>query len=417
MREIDRRAVVLGGEPVVAAEKRQGTEAGAHGGLPAAQIEGRADVTSLEGGRLGLLDPAWSTAASAAVVVEHRTRGCRRRRRTGSVDRRRPLRVPRSACWPAERRGAMSAAVAAMPLCHGSSIDSSACLPTVETFAAARSVRPSSSASWAAHRPGQPERGASAARSLSVDGLGRRVALRRRRGRPRRPSHAAQVTAGARTRGGIGARAGDSVLEPPVALRRRVRCATSTSPGCRPAAGRSVPSPRRDRPRPMRREVVELGGEAGEPPDLRPAVGPAPVDQRPLGQPGVVGGVAVPHGRTASRPSEACSRPYVGQGKEEPEASGSVGHDERLVDQPADERADLGARQMLVGAHGFGGLQAAAAGEDGEAFEHDPLVVEEQVDSSSRSRRAASDDEAAPCGHLRSGVESGRPAARPAGRR
>ena len=43
------------------------------------------------------------------------------------------------------------------------------------------------------------------------------------------------------------------------------------------------------------------------------------------------------------------------------------------------ERADLGARKRVVGAHRLGGLQRAATDDHGEAFEHPVLVVEQQV--------------------------------------
>ena len=78
---------------------------------------------------------------------------------------------------------------------------------------------------------------------------------------------------------------------------------------------------------------------------------------RLVGQSGVVGGVAVADGRRVAPVVEALPTIF-GERQQEAEPTRPVGDDERLVDQPTEQLADLGGREVVVGAHLLGGVQA-----------------------------------------------------------
>ena len=133
-----------------------------------------------------------------------------------------------------------------------------------------------------------------------------------------------------------------------------------------------------DRPFERGAQVVELVSEMAQPPHDVAALRRAPVDVRQLGEAPVVGGVPVAHRLAVVAAGEAFAT-VLGEREQQSVATGAVVDEQRLVDQPADDVADVGGPEMLVGAHRLGRLERAATGEHREPFEHGLFVFEQQV--------------------------------------
>ena len=183
------------------------------------------------------------------------------------------------------------------------------------------------------------------------------------------PHHADRMGVGGR------ARHGEHVVEPP----HRGMEVSDEEPDPRDPVGerqRGVGVARVDEPVARGAEVLPFVEEAAAPLRPRPTAQPAPSG---LGDAEEPVGVAVPEGVALARlrqPLEA----VLPQGLELVVATGlDIGDDERLVDEVQEEVEDLARRQEVVAAHGFGGVERAPAGEDGEPGEQPALVLEQEV--------------------------------------